>query len=292
MSTTTSLPEDTIMTEPIHDMPSTPIRQDTVPKTPTSSGRKRTRAEFTASQSPHSPSPPSTPPSSLPSCTSGSPCRKPPVPPLILTSEARPLSHDSPAPPSPTGTEILEDPESPDVIRRTLEREGIKVRDFAHENPSHELRAPEVYNPIPALIYNDWRIRNPVRTGKGTSPRELWRLIKLGWVMLEEMSPYWTPEEIAAVERYGARTDPPPSEFVVVPHAHRELPTPQERVRLRKMSGYPSHPDDLPDSHFFGSDYVEEEPQAKRPKRSPQPLRRTKPLGRSSSRTSCSNVIL
>ena len=113
---------------------------------------------------------------------------------------------------------------------------GIKVRDFAYEPMPNSSKAPEVFDPVPCLIAADWHMRNPHKNFGLLSPKGLSRLIKMGWFSLA---------------KYNDRPDEGRYPFIVVP-PNQSIPTPSQRVKLRRQAGLSSHPDDVLDSKFFG----------------------------------------
>ncbi|KAI9439226.1 hypothetical protein H4582DRAFT_1947756 [Lactarius indigo] len=206
---------------------------------------------------------------------------------------------------SPAPTEIALD--VPDYIEptpeeriRALQAAGIKVRDFAHEPQPPASRAPEVFDPLPSLIATDWHMRNPEKNHGVLSGKALFRLIKVGWLSMGEVAKRVHVREFSALAQYSDRPDAERYPFVVAPS--EPMPTPSQRVRMRRNAGFRSHPDDLPDREFFGYDpsghsdeeqpHVQTEteasgePKVKRRKlRSrAKPLRRTKGLRKECSR--------
>jgi len=206
---------------------------------------------------------------------------------------------------SPAPTEIALDileyvEQTPEERIRALQAEGIKVRDFAHEPQPSASKAPEVFDPLPSLIATDWHMRNPEKNHGVLSGKALFRLIKLGWLSMGEVAKRVHVREYSALAQYSDRPDEERYPFVVAPSD--PIPTPSQRVRMRRNAGFRSHPDDLPDREVFGYDptghsdeekppvlpETEEagEPKVKRRKlRSrAKPLRRTKPLRKECSR--------
>ncbi|KAI0065125.1 hypothetical protein BV25DRAFT_136775 [Artomyces pyxidatus] len=281
--------KDTEMVD-LHGPSNTPAISTTPTSSP-SSLRKRTHSEYAADSSP-------TPPSPL-----GERCSLPLLPPIntnIVTSIPEPCEPVSPAP-----TEVLEEctwkkPETAEEFMLELKQQGIKVRDFAYEPFPHEWKAPVLWDPVPTLVNVDWYMVNPSRNPNRTSARELWRLVKLGWINLSKLKNTLPEEEYRAVEAYGSRTNPPPSNFVVVPKENRQIPTATDRVLLLHRWGYPKNADDITYTQHFGypplnpptpeksaennEQPTAEEPQAKRQKTGEEqprtPLRRSKPLSR------------
>ncbi|KAH9035829.1 hypothetical protein EDB84DRAFT_1484353 [Lactarius hengduanensis] len=196
--------------------------------------------------------------------------------PIDTTPSPSPSELNSPAP-----TEIaLDVPEyiepTPEERIRALQAAGIKVRDYAYEPQPSTSKAPEVFDPLPSLVAADWHMRNPEKNHGVLSGKALFRLIKVGWLSMGEVA-----------KRV---------------HVREPMPSPSQRVRMRRNAGFRSHPDDLPDREFFGYDptgHSDEEqpavqteteasgePKVKRRKlRSrAKPLRRTKGLRKECSR--------
>jgi hypothetical protein len=206
---------------------------------------------------------------------------------------------------SPAPTEIA--PDIPDYITeptpeeriQALKAAGIKVRDFAYEPQPTSIKAPEVFDPLPSLIATDWHMRNPEKNHGVLSGKALFRLIKLGWLSMSEVAKRVHVREYTALAQYSDRPDEGRYPFVA---PAEPMPTPSQRVRMRRNAGLRSHPDDLPDRDFFGYDptgHSDEEqqpptqpetevaePKTKRRKLRPRakPLSRTKPLRKECSR--------
>jgi len=81
--------------------------------------------------------------------------------------------------PSPVPTEIITDSWTQEEIVLDIQQKGIKVRDFAYEEPLE--RVPELFDPYQALAEYDYRVMQRTRmvpiTGKMLS-----RLLDIGWV--------------------------------------------------------------------------------------------------------------
>ena len=166
-----------------------------------------------------------------------------------------PISH-SPEPASPAATEIACDvshvEQPPDEHMETLRAAGIKVRDFAFEPmPNSIKKAPEIFDPVPPLIAADWHMRNP-RKNKGLlSPKALFRLIKMKWLSLEDVELYFNAYAYVALAHYNDKPDDQRYPFVAISR-NESMPTPSQRVRLRRQAGLPSYPEDRQDKVFFG----------------------------------------
>ena len=59
------------------------------------------------------------------------------------------------------------------------------------------------------------------------------------------------PPEYTALAQYNDRLEERRHPFVVVP-LNQSIPTPSQCAQLRRQAGLCSHPDDVPDSEFFG----------------------------------------
>jgi len=160
-----------------------------------------------------------------------------------------------PEPASPATTEIAYDiipvEQSDEERTESLRAAGIKVRDFAYEPMPNSSKAPEVFDPVPCLIAADWHMRNPEKNYGLLSPKGLFRLIKMGWLTLADVRMNFHPREYTALAQYNDRPDEQRYPFIAVP-PNESIPTPSQRVRLRRQAGLSSHPDDVPDSEFFG----------------------------------------
>jgi hypothetical protein len=124
------------------------------------------------------------------------------------------------------------------------------VRDFAYEPMPNSCKAPEVFDPVPSLIAADWHMRNPTKNYGLLTPKALFRLIKIGWLTLGEVSQHFSPVEFATLREYNDLPDEQRYPFVVPPD--EPMPTPSRRVRMRRKAGLTIHWDDYPDSMFFG----------------------------------------
>ncbi len=224
--------------------------------------------------------------------------------PIDTTPEPSTPHQTAPEPSSPAPTEIALDvmeynEPTPEERIRALKAQGIKVRDFAYEPQPSTSKAPEVFDPLPSLIATDWHMRNPEKNHGVLSGKALFRLIKVGWLSMGDVAKRVHVREYTALAQYSDRPDGERYPFVVAPS--ESMPTPSQRVRMRRNAGFRSHPDDIPDREFFGydptghSDEEQErppetteagEPKAKRRKMKSRakPLRRTKPLRKECSR--------
>ena len=79
----------------------------------------------------------------------------------------------------------------------------------------------------------------------------LFWLIMMGWLSLADVRPNLHPREYTALARYNDRPEEGRYPFIVVP-PDQSIPTPSQRVKLRRQASLCSHPDDVPDSEFFG----------------------------------------
>ncbi|KAI9463782.1 hypothetical protein F5148DRAFT_194916 [Russula earlei] len=170
-----------------------------------------------------------------------------------LENNPRPSSSHGQEPVSPTPTEIALDlgdaPQTPEECIEGLRAAGIKVRDFAYEPMPNSCKAPEVFDPVPSLIAADWHMRNPRENHGLLTAKGLFRLIKIGWLSLADIRKHVHPRAYTAVAQYNERPDEQRYPFVVPQNA--TMPTPSQRVRMRRKAGLRTHPDDLPDGDFF-----------------------------------------
>ncbi|KAH9013405.1 hypothetical protein EDB85DRAFT_2033510 [Lactarius pseudohatsudake] len=222
-------------------------------------------------------------------------CRPPPEPSPSQTS-----CELTPAP-----TKIaLDVPEyiepTPEERIRALQAARIQVRDYAYEPQPCTSKAPEVFDPLPSFITTDWHTRNPEKNHGVLSGKALFQLIKIGWFSMSEVAKRVHVRKFSALVQYSDRPDDGRYPFVLA--SSEPMPTPSQRVRMRRNAGFRSHPDDLPDCDLFGYDptgHSDEEqlgvqteteasgePKVKRRKlRSrAKPLRRTKDLRKECSR--------
>src|SRR6266849_7471431 len=166
-------------------------------------------------------------------------------------------SSQFPEPASPAATEIACDishAEPPPEERiETLRAAGIKVRDFAHEPMPVSSKAPEVFDPVPCLIAADWHMRNPDKNSGLLSPKALFRLLKMGWLTLADVRRYFNTYDYVTLAHYNDKPDDQRYPFVVASQ-NKSIPSPSQRVRLRRQAGLASYPDDYPDREFFGYD--------------------------------------
>jgi hypothetical protein len=152
---------------------------------------------------------------------------------------------------SPVPTEIALDlPLTHEERMEALRAAGIKVRDFAYEPMPNSCKAPEVFDPVPSLIAADWHMRNPTKNYGLLTPRALFRLIKIGWLTLAEVITHFSPVEFATLKEYNDLPDEQRYPFVVP--LNEPMPTPSQRVRMRRKAGLTIRWDDYPDSKFFG----------------------------------------
>jgi hypothetical protein len=112
-------------------------------------------------------------------------------------------------------------------------------------------KAPEIFDPVPCLIAADWHMRNPDKNHGLLSPKALFRLIKLGWLTLMDVRRYFDQYAYVALAHYNDKPDERRYPFVVASQ-NESIPTPSQRVRLRRQAGLAIYPDDHPDKEFFG----------------------------------------
>jgi hypothetical protein len=159
-------------------------------------------------------------------------------------------------PPSPALTEIASDVEHKEITAEdytaTLLAEGIKVRDFIYEHVPNHCKAPELFDPLPSLIAADWHMRNPQKNHGLLSAKALFRLVKIGWLSVTDVAKRVHAREFSALAQYSERPEEERYPFVMI--SNEPMPTPSQRVRMRRNAGFQSHPDDVPDREFFGYD--------------------------------------
>jgi hypothetical protein len=127
------------------------------------------------------------------------------------------------------------------------------VRDFAYEPTPNSTKAPEIFDPVPCLIAADWHMRNPDKNHGLLSPKALFRLIKMGWLTLTDVRHYFNPYDYVALADYNDKPDERRYPFVAV-CKNESMPSPSQRVRLRRQAGLATYRDDFPDKMFFGYD--------------------------------------
>ncbi|KAI9463783.1 hypothetical protein F5148DRAFT_1211119 [Russula earlei] len=153
-------------------------------------------------------------------------------------------------PASPTPTEIALDlgdaPQTPEERIECLRAAGIKVRDFAFEPMPNSSKAPEVFDPVPSLIAADWHMRNPRENHGLLTAKGLFRLLRIGWLSIADVRKHFHPREYSALAQYNERPDEQRYPFVVPPN--ERMPTPSQRVRMRRKVGLRTNPDDIPDT--------------------------------------------
>ncbi|KAI0268040.1 hypothetical protein BGY98DRAFT_938313 [Russula aff. rugulosa BPL654] len=140
-----------------------------------------------------------------------------------LSSSSTP-SH-CPEPASPAATEITYDishdvEQLPEERIETLRAAGTKVRDFAYEPIPNSNKAQEGFDPM-------------------------------GWLTLTDVRRYFNPYDYVALAHYNDKPDEQRYPFVVASQ-NETIPTPSQRVRLRRQAGLATYPDDFPDKEFFG----------------------------------------
>ena len=137
------------------------------------------------------------------------------------------------APPSPTPTEIVEDPPHESSEERMVDAKGagVKVRDYAYEPV--QKRAPEVWTtPLEALILYDRYLRThpSIRDRYRPTGKSLYNLVRVGWITDKEAEQNWTPENCNDVREYLSRPNAP-YPISLLPSAKR--PTRMYRATLR-----------------------------------------------------------
>jgi len=131
------------------------------------------------------------------------------------------------------------------------------VRDFVYEPFPNTSKAPEFFDPLSALIAADWQMRNMAKNSGMLPPKSIWRLVKIGWLTVEEVKVRFHVRDYLGVVRYNALL--PEERYPFVLPRNVRMPTPAMRVRMRRMSGLPTHENDLPDSVFFGCEHHDNE---------------------------------
>jgi hypothetical protein len=153
-----------------------------------------------------------------------------------------------PDPPSPVPTEII-DIEGEDFVR-TAKQYGVKVRDFAYEDPKADVpAAAEIWrNPFLTLLSHDMHIRRPLDPSFELSGKLLRRLLDVGLVTDEEAKKHWTLVDWQRLKAYDERT-PGPYPFCVA--MKRPKPSRSYRVAARIQCFGDPLPSDIPDSAIY-----------------------------------------
>ena len=155
---------------------------------------------------------------------------------------------EAPDVPSPAPTEIV-DIEGPDFVR-TSKAHGVKVRDFAYEEPREDMEVvPEVWhNPFVSLLHHDMHIRRPYEPNFELSAKLLYRLLDTGMVTEEEAKRHWTPVDWQRLKVYKERPQGP---YPYRVGTKRPRPSRDFRIAARlQYFGDPS-PSDVPDSDVY-----------------------------------------
>jgi hypothetical protein len=164
------------------------------------------------------------------------------------------------------------------------------VRDFAYEPMPNSSKAPEVFDPVPCLIAADWHMRNPDKNHGLLSPKALFRLIKMGWLTLTDVRRHFNPYDYVALAHYNDKPDEQRYPFVVVSQ-NESIPTPEQRVRLRRQAGLATYPDDYPDRMFFGYNPTDDEGEGEGKGGPPPPRAPTPPVPAETTSASTSAVV-
>ncbi|TFY75246.1 hypothetical protein EWM64_g8766 [Hericium alpestre] len=223
---------------------------------------KRSYQDFTSDTSPMQ-----TPQKTAPSqSTSGSINAPSPLPPPHIPQSPSIISFsgdpdpDAPdgRPPSPADTEIdplafWVPPKNNDERAQLLADEGIKVRDYAYDfTPKENFREP--FTPRKHLVINDWYMRNPEKKRNYNGGKELWRLLKMGWIKMKDVADHWQREDYKRVVEYIFREDGgEPGEWVNMPDD--VPPAMPQRVQDRFSRRYINlkiEEGDAPEAPFWG----------------------------------------
>jgi hypothetical protein len=167
------------------------------------------------------------------------------------------------------------------------------VRDFAYEPIPNSSKAPEVFDPVPCLIAADWHMRNPGKNHGLLSPKALFRLIKMGWLTLTDIRRHFNPYDYVALAHYNDKPDEQRYPFVTACQ-NESIPTPSQRVRLRRQAGLATYPDDYPDKVFFGynpTGYSDDEGEGEGERGHPPPRAPTPPVPAEMTSASTSTVV-
>ncbi|KAH9961926.1 hypothetical protein BC827DRAFT_1200393 [Russula dissimulans] len=99
------------------------------------------------------------------------------------------------------------------------------------------------------LVAADWQMRNKIKNCGMLTPKFIWRLIKIGWLTVEDVKFHFHLNDYIELVRYNNRPDEQRYPFVLPRNVR--MPTAARRVRMRRTAGLDTHDDDLPDSIFF-----------------------------------------
>jgi hypothetical protein len=120
-------------------------------------------------------------------------------------------------------------------------------------------------------------MRNPDKNHGLLSPKTLFRLIKMGWLTLTDVRHYFNPYDYVALAHYNDKPEERRYPFVAVCR-NQSIPSPSQRVRLRRQAGLATYRDDFPDKVFFEydpTDYSDDEGEGEEggppPRRAPTP---------------------
>ena len=108
--------------------------------------------------------------------------------------------------PSPVPTEIIPPDLTQEEIVVDIQQSGIKVRDFAYEQPVPvEQHAPELFDPILGWHVYEAVLENPNPERSPLNGRHLRRLLALGWVSEEADAHRWLEKDREALEKFDSR---------------------------------------------------------------------------------------
>jgi hypothetical protein len=99
----------------------------------------------------------------------------------------------------------------------------------------------------------DWHMRNPDENHSLLSAKALFRLIKMGWLTVNNVRHYFDPYDHIALTQYNNRPDVRRYPFVFASRNEAIL-TPSQRVRSWRQAGLATYTDDYPDRFFFRYD--------------------------------------
>ncbi|KAH7921688.1 hypothetical protein BV22DRAFT_710684 [Leucogyrophana mollusca] len=116
--------------------------------------------------------------------------------------------------PSPAPTEIIPIDLTQEECVEDIQRQGIKVRDFAYEPVPVETRAPELFDPLLAWSQYEAALTHPNPNRTAMLGRTIRRLLDLGWVTVDDQEK-WLEQDRDALADHDSRPTYPWRAFKV-----------------------------------------------------------------------------
>ncbi|KAH7906728.1 hypothetical protein BJ138DRAFT_1071345 [Hygrophoropsis aurantiaca] len=114
-------------------------------------------------------------------------------------SQVEPASAPSPAP-----TEIIPIDLTQEECVEDIQRQGIKVRDFAYESVPLEKRAPELFDPLLAWSQYETAVTHPNPNRTALLGKTTRRLLDLGWISKDDED-RWLEKDRDALKEHDSR---------------------------------------------------------------------------------------